>query len=95
VYEQRDSRIQFNYSNRNEFRLPDYHKLDININYSFTYKTYPIEVFLNLQNVYNRKNAFAQYISFDTDEKTGVSSPKLKQITLMPFIPTLGFSIKL
>ncbi len=93
---ERERRIQFNYTNRNDYKLPDYHKLDLSANYKFTFSTYAAEVFVNLQNLYNRKNAFAQYISYDIDENTGEknSTPKLKQITLMPFIPTMGISLK-
>lgn len=87
-----------NYSTRNEYKLPDYHKLDINFNYSTILFSAPVNFYINLYNAYDRKNAFAQYISYDFDVENNTfdysSDPKLRQITLMPFFPTFGFSIK-
>jgi len=96
VREERERRIQFNYTNRNGFKLPDYHKLDLSANYKFILNNLNIEAFINLQNVYNRKNAFARYIAYDVEEKNGEENrvPKLKQITLMPFVPTFGIVIR-
>ncbi len=96
VIGERERRIQFNYTNRNGYKLPDYHKLDLSANYKFLINDLNAEVFINLQNVYNRKNAFARYITYDVDEKTGEQSktPKLKQITLMPFVPTFGIVVR-
>lgn len=91
-----ERRVQFNYTTRNGYKLPDYHKLDLSANYKFELSGKQAEFFINLQNVYNRKNAFARYITYDIDEKTGEKSdiPRMKQITLIPFIPTAGFIIK-
>lgn len=93
-----NEKVFINYSNRNDYNLPDYHKLDLNFKYSTTLFDLPFELYVNLYNVYNRKNAFAQYVSYDFDKNNNsydfTSSPKLRQITLMPFIPTFGFSFK-
>ncbi len=96
VIGQNERRIQFNYTTRNGYKLPDYHKLDLSANYKFEVSNRKVEFFLNLQNVYNRKNAFARYITYDIDEKTGKKdkTPKLKQITLIPFLPTFGVIVK-
>jgi CarboxypepD_reg-like domain/TonB-dependent Receptor Plug Domain len=87
-----------NYSSRNEYNLPDYHKMDINIKYSTTLFSLPTDFFINLYNAYNQPNAFAQYIAYDFDadknEFDYTSAPKLNQITLMPFFPTFGFAVK-
>ena len=87
-----------NYSDRNEYSLPDYHKLDINIKYSTTMFSLPTDFFINIYNAYNQQNAFAQYIAYDFDadknEFDYTSTPKLNQITLMPFFPTFGFAVK-
>jgi len=89
--------LQFNYPQRNDFRLPSYHKLDLSGNYKFTWFSMLCEVYVSLFNVYNRKNAFAYYAV--TDERSnstnsGYSSAQIKRITLFPFIPTVGFNIK-
>ena len=87
-----------NYSSRNEYNLPDYHKMDLNIKYSTTMFSLPTDFFINIYNLYNQSNAFAQYIAYDFDTKKNefdyTSTPKLNQITLMPFFPTFGFAVK-
>ena len=93
----RDERIQFHYTGRNEYKLPAYHKLDLSANYKFTAFDMPFEAYLTLYNVYNRQNPFAQYVVYE-DETTSsgevIRVPKIKQISLMPFIPTIGVQIK-
>lgn len=87
-----------NYSKRNEYSLPDFHKLDINIKYSTQMFSLDTDFFINIYNAYNQKNAFAQYIAYDFDPDKNQfdysSTPKLNQITLMPFFPTFGLAVK-
>jgi hypothetical protein len=51
------------------------------------------EAYINLYNVYNRHNAFAQYVVLEENEN-GEKVPVVKRITLFPFIPSAGISIK-
>jgi hypothetical protein len=51
------------------------------------------EAYINFYNVYNRFNAFAQYVVLQENER-GEQVPVLKRITLFPFIPSAGVSIK-
>jgi hypothetical protein len=88
-----NSQVQFNYSELNTAQFPDYHKLDLNFNYSFRMFNSDFEAYINLYNVYNRHNAFAQYVVFQENED-GEEIPVLKRITLFPFIPSAGISIK-
>jgi hypothetical protein len=83
--------IRFNYLQRNASRLPAYHKLDLSISYEFKWLNSSMNAALGLFNVYNRKNPFAQYITFETND-AGEKIPKLKQLTLFPFIPTLSIN---
>jgi outer membrane cobalamin receptor len=85
--------VQFNYTGLNTTQFPDYHKLDLNFNYSFKMFNSDFEAYLNLYNLYNRHNAFAQYVVLEENEN-GEQVPILKQITLFPFIPSVGISIK-
>jgi len=81
--------VRLDYSERNGYKLPDYHKLDLNFSYSFKWIDLPCEVYLNLLNVYNRQNAFAQYVTI-SENSNGEKIPVQKQITLFPFVPTIG-----
>ena len=85
--------IQFNYADLNTAQFPDYHKLDLNINYSFKMFNSEFEAYINLYNLYNRHNAFARYVVLQENE-AGEEIPVVKQITLFPFIPSAGISIK-
>jgi len=89
--------LQFNYAQRNDFRLPNYHKLDLSGNYKFTWLSLPCEFYISLLNVYNRKNPFAYYVTSDNNSSgssTSYSPPVVKMITLFPFIPSVGFNVK-
>jgi len=47
------------YSDRNAYRLPPYHRLDLNFSKSFTWREHPMEWYLSLINVYARLNVLA------------------------------------
>jgi hypothetical protein len=82
----------FNYVGRNAYQLPAYHKLDLNVTYKFNWLSLPFEAYLNIYNVYNRKNSFAQYVTLNGNNDENI--PKSKQISLFPFIPTIGLNVK-
>jgi hypothetical protein len=88
-----NGQVQFNYTGLNTAQFPNYHKLDLNFNYSFKMFNSDFEAYINLYNLYNRHNAFAQYVVLRENEN-GEEVPVLKQITLFPFIPSAGISIK-
>lgn len=85
--------IQLNYTGLNTARFPDYHKLDLNFSYAFKMFNADFESYINLYNVYNRHNAFAQYVVLVEDEN-GNQVPVVKRLTLFPFIPSIGIAIK-
>ena len=89
--------LQFNFTARNTYRLPSYHKLDLNVMYKFDWLSYNFEAYLNLFNVYNRQNPFAFYSSADNETAPDGSIrqiTKFKQITLFPFVPSLGITME-
>jgi outer membrane cobalamin receptor len=88
-----EEQIQFNNMGLNSEMFPDYHKLDINFNYSFKMFNSTFETYINLYNVYNRHNVFAQYAYLKENEE-GEMIPVIKRISLFPFIPSVGISIK-
>ena len=88
-----DPGIAFNYAGLNTAQFPDYNKMDINLNYAFQTFNLNLEAYVNLYNVYNMHNAFAQYVVFVEDEN-GDAIPVVKRITLFPFIPSLGLVVK-
>ncbi|HSD63138.1 MAG TPA: TonB-dependent receptor [Ignavibacteriaceae bacterium] len=85
--------INFNYTDRNAYKLPAYHKLDLSASYKFSWAEVQWEAYLNIYNVYNRNNAFAQYVTFEKNNN-GEDVPKLKQISLFPVIPMAGIKLE-
>jgi len=85
-----DKDIYLYYGERNGHQLPEYHKLDLNMSYKFLFMDREAQFYINLFNLYNRQNAFSQYVTYDERMDRLV----VKQITLFPFIPTIGINIK-
>ncbi len=74
------------YGDRNNFRLPSYHRLDLSlINTKKTKHGKRVWIF-NIYNAYNHKNAFFVFAS----NKPNV----LKAFSIMPIIPTISYCYK-
>lgn len=89
------TRYYLDYPDRNGYRLPPFHKLDLSANHSFSWFGLPFRLSLDIYNVYNRQNPFARYIKYDkvgTVGTTDIYYPYLKQLTLFPILPTIGLS---
>lgn len=85
----------YDYSSRDQFRLPAFHKLDLSFNYNTELFSKSIQLSLNIYNAYNHYNAFTKYIGYKIDPVSGDKIPVLRQFTLYPFLPSLGINIKL
>ncbi len=83
---------ELDYTERNGYRLPPFHKLDLNFTHKFSWFELPWQFSINVYNAYNRRNVFAQYLSQEYDPETGESEMKIRRITLFPIIPTFGLS---
>ena len=85
---------EYHYSSRNGYRMPSYHRMDVNFMYKYSWFGLPFEFSINVYNIYNRKNPFTIYI----DEEYGYTQEevekKLKKVTLFPIIPTFGLRFK-
>jgi hypothetical protein len=56
----------------NSARYPDYHRLDFQISRREVFKGWAISYYLNIQNLYNRKNILAYRYNDDYTEKEGI-----------------------
>ncbi len=89
----------FIYGDRNNARMPDYHRLDIGVHYKKKGKKGRMNTWsLDIYNLYNRQNAFAlllrqefRRISAFELEPTGYA---LYQLSLFPIIPSISYSLK-
>lgn len=84
----------YQYTDRNGFRLPPYHRLDVNFLHNFEWFKLPFQFYISIYNLYSRKNPFAWYIGYDWENNWNESKKVLKQISLFPIIPTIGLNFK-
>jgi hypothetical protein len=80
------------YTERNGYRMPDYHRLDLGMNYLLK-KTdkYRSELSLSLYNAYGRENAFI--INFEESE-TNPDQIIGMQIALFKYVPSISWNFK-
>ena len=79
---------------RNSFRMPNYHRLDFNVNFHKEKKWGKRTWSVGAYNVYNRQNPFFLYYSYQYDFNGNNSQKVLKQASLFPIIPFVSYSFK-
>jgi hypothetical protein len=84
------------YGNRNEARLPAYHRLDLSAAFQLNKKEQPFEskLVFSIYNAYNRRNVFFTYVSPESDEQTGQIELKAYKVSLFPIIPSISWNFK-
>lgn len=87
-----NSQIYLSYGKMNESFFPPYHKLDLSMNYKMITDKAVLNFFVNLLNVYNRKNTYSQFVIISKNSD-GSEKTQVKRISLFPFIPSIGLSI--
>lgn len=81
------------YSGRNEYRKPDYHRLDLSLNYvpnPDSKKRWKGEWSFSLYNAYNKKNPWI--ITYDQDDITGI--PYAEMLYLFGIVPSISYNFK-
>lgn len=88
-----NGRSMFYYTERNGYRMPDYHRLDFGVTYSpkKTNKGFRSSWTLGLYNVYNRKNAYT--IDF-RENKANPNLTEAYKIVLFGIVPSLTWNFK-
>ncbi len=79
------------YGERNNYRIPAYHRMDISIIWKMGKRT---DLTLSVYNVYNRRNTYIVYLDSSTKGVNINSTFVAKQISLFPIIPSLTFNFK-
>jgi len=79
------------FSERNAIRMPEYHRLDLSLNFKKK-KRHGTRIWnIGIYNVYNRKNASFVYMTQDYNYD-GTSMFSLRQLSLFGFIPSFSYS---
>jgi len=80
---------------RNNFRLGNYHRLDLGFNYHHRPFQYGVGTLnISVYNAYCHNNPFLVYTSYDWDYETGEQVKKLMQVSIFPIIPSISYSYK-
>lgn len=81
-----------NYSTkRNNYKTPDYHRLDLNVAYNQFYKKGRTGRFeLSIINIYNRFNVSSVYPVYNTEHH----KVTLKEVCMFPIMPSLSYQYK-
>lgn len=87
-----DGNTQFLYTERNGYRMPDYHRLDLSATlYSKKTKKFESSWNFSLYNAYGRENAFT--ITF-RESKSDPSKTEAVQTTLFRWVPSVTYNFK-
>lgn len=80
--------VMVNPSQRWGLRLPNSHQLNLNVNYNTTLFGLPCRLFLDIYNVYSRRDIwFRNFLTTD-----GI--PTVRDVRLLPILPTVSVEVK-
>ena len=87
-----DGQTFFYYTDRNAYRMPAYHRLDLGANLQLKKrKRYTSELAFSLYNAYGRKNAYS--ITF-RESKTDASKTEVVRTSLFQYLPSISYNFK-
>ncbi len=73
---------------RNNYRMPNYHRLDLGVNIHTKKKRGERTWSFGLYNAYSRQNPFYLFFGFENNQRV------LKQISLFPILPSFSYNFK-
>ena len=76
---------------RNNYRMPDYHRLDLGVNFHRTFRRARRTINVSVYNVYNRQNPYMLYRSSRDTYRNYPSA--LVQLSLFPILPSVGYTL--
>lgn len=87
------NRTFYHYAARNSYRIPDYHRLDLSMNYDFKKnknRRYKQTLNLSFYNVYSRRNAYS--VTFRQNEENPNISEAVRLSIIGSIIPALTYN---
>ncbi|HEY9048346.1 MAG TPA: TonB-dependent receptor, partial [Ohtaekwangia sp.] len=83
------------YGDRNSFRMPAYHRLDVSVTHTL-HKSEQYESFLilSIYNLYSRKNPYYVYFETEGNLQEYELRTSIKQVSLFPIIPAITYRVK-
>lgn len=84
------------YNERNNFRMPASHRLDLGIELKWSRKLGNSSLFLGVYNAYNQANPFFVYFTGGEEKNSlGIPTIEARQKSLVPFIPSISYTFEL
>ena len=77
------------YSDRNAYRMPAYHRLDVSLNFKKKTKWGSRVFNISAYNAYNHQNPFFLYVRDNYN-----SGREVRQVSLFPILPSIGYIFK-
>lgn len=78
------------YTQRNGYKMEDYHRMDISFDYNIPHKKFGhSNINLSIYNVYNHLNPYKVNITYNVDR--GIS---LKKLCIFPFMPSISYTFE-
>ena len=85
------------YGERNAYRLPSYHRMDLAVTWKPNRKPekrFKSSYNFSIYNVYNRKNTYFIYYKIEGDAISGDLNTKAIKVSIFPIIPSLTWNFK-
>lgn len=82
------------FGDRNSFRMPGYHRMDLGLIWKFFPKWGNSDLTFSIYNVYNRRNPFFIFYDEVEDANGDLSGFAAKQVSLFPIIPSITWNFK-
>ena len=81
--------VIIDYGKRNSFRIPPYHRLDINYTIRWGNKNLKWDANIGIFNVYNRRNPYFLFLRADYSDDPNLPEIKARKMSLLPILPAL------
>lgn len=81
-------------NNRNNYRLPNYHRMDVSLNFHKQLRHCVRTINISVYNVYNRQNPYLVYESYEWNWMNNSRTKYLTQLSLFPILPSISFNWK-
>ncbi|WP_026998471.1 TonB-dependent receptor [Eisenibacter elegans] len=82
------------YLERNGFRLPAYHRMDLGLVWKMKPKWGEADWTFSVYNLYNRRNAYFIYFREDRDTADNLTGFTARQVALFPIIPSVTYNFR-
>ncbi|RMG26849.1 MAG: TonB-dependent receptor [Bacteroidetes bacterium] len=82
------------FTERNGFRMPPYHKMDVGLVWKFFPKWGKSDLTFSVYNAYNRRNPYFIFFETKTDENEVPIAFQARQVALFPAIPSITYNFR-